>query len=272
MTCTLSIRLLLALPAVLAFPSQLQNQQPYIKGDPAKGDVRSPCPALNALANHGYISRNGKGITSPALSTAVQQVYNADATFAGTLAYGGLPMVINSTGLTGSVTAYTTGIGLDNLAMHDAIEHDASLTRNDFAEGNQNDVQPKLVQALLDDAKGDYITIDSMARTRARREWDSRMKGSRKPLSQTAQTLAYGESALLLQALGKFVNGSTELSVLKADAKSWLGEEKLPDGWTKPAQQITFASTSALASKIQALVPKYKEEYMGGNNLGGKGM
>jgi hypothetical protein len=33
------------------------NDQPgkYIKGDPAKGDVRSPCPALNVLANHGYL-------------------------------------------------------------------------------------------------------------------------------------------------------------------------------------------------------------------------
>jgi hypothetical protein len=35
----------------------VQNDQPgqYIKGDPSKGDVRSPCPALNVLANHGYM-------------------------------------------------------------------------------------------------------------------------------------------------------------------------------------------------------------------------
>lgn len=35
----------------------VQNDQPgkYIKGDPSKGDVRSPCPAVNVLANHGYL-------------------------------------------------------------------------------------------------------------------------------------------------------------------------------------------------------------------------
>jgi hypothetical protein len=34
-----------------------QDDQPgqYIKADPSKGDVRSPCPAVNVLANHGYM-------------------------------------------------------------------------------------------------------------------------------------------------------------------------------------------------------------------------
>lgn len=27
----------------------------YIKDDPSKGDVRSPCPAVNVLANYGYL-------------------------------------------------------------------------------------------------------------------------------------------------------------------------------------------------------------------------
>jgi hypothetical protein len=35
----------------------VQDSQPgqYIKGDPSKGDVRSPCPGVNVLANHGYL-------------------------------------------------------------------------------------------------------------------------------------------------------------------------------------------------------------------------
>lgn len=29
---------------------------------PGDGDVRSPCPAIKTLANHGFLSRDGKGI------------------------------------------------------------------------------------------------------------------------------------------------------------------------------------------------------------------
>ncbi|KAJ7619667.1 hypothetical protein FB45DRAFT_1033517 [Roridomyces roridus] len=47
---------------------------PYI---PARsGDSRSPCPALNALANHGYIPRRGTKIHFTHLLNAVRTVYN----------------------------------------------------------------------------------------------------------------------------------------------------------------------------------------------------
>jgi hypothetical protein len=34
---------------------------------PVAGDVRSPCPGLNSLANHGFLNRNGKNNTIPQL-------------------------------------------------------------------------------------------------------------------------------------------------------------------------------------------------------------
>ncbi|KAJ3810190.1 hypothetical protein F5876DRAFT_42287, partial [Lentinula aff. lateritia] len=37
---------------------------------PGEGDLRSPCRALNILANHGFISRDGKNIT-------IQMVFKA---------------------------------------------------------------------------------------------------------------------------------------------------------------------------------------------------
>jgi hypothetical protein len=48
---------LLDIPGLLQNLGVVQNDRPgvYIKGDPSKGDVRSPCPAVNVLANHGYL-------------------------------------------------------------------------------------------------------------------------------------------------------------------------------------------------------------------------
>jgi hypothetical protein len=42
---------------------------------PGPNDSRSPCPALNALANHGYLPRDGKNI-SPDVLQRVLQVYS----------------------------------------------------------------------------------------------------------------------------------------------------------------------------------------------------
>lgn len=38
---------------------------------PTSGDVRSPCPCLNTLANHGYLNRNGMNISRQELSDAL---------------------------------------------------------------------------------------------------------------------------------------------------------------------------------------------------------
>ncbi|KAJ6582149.1 Chloroperoxidase, partial [Mycena capillaripes] len=46
---------------------------------PTATDVRSPCPGLNTLANHGYIPRNGKNITIPMILNAASDAFNIDA-------------------------------------------------------------------------------------------------------------------------------------------------------------------------------------------------
>ncbi|KAF8522367.1 Chloroperoxidase, partial [Gautieria morchelliformis] len=39
-------------------------------------DSRSPCPALNTAANHGYLPRDGRSLSMWDIITAVQACYN----------------------------------------------------------------------------------------------------------------------------------------------------------------------------------------------------
>ncbi len=41
---------------------------------------RSPCPGLNALANHGFLPRSGKSIDLPTLRSAVAAAYHYEPT------------------------------------------------------------------------------------------------------------------------------------------------------------------------------------------------
>jgi hypothetical protein len=191
---------------------------------------------------------------------AVESIYNIDLSFALTLSTSGIALTTNDSGLLTPVTSPILGStwDLSYLATHNAIEHDASLTRNDLAQGNNNDMQPALLQALLDDADGETLTLASLAKSRARREEESLEYGSGVPLSPQAHLLAFGEAALLLQTIGTPVNGS-DFAANKSDVSTWIAEERLPDGWVRPSVPITLAGTTLIATEIQSLAPTYRK-------------
>jgi hypothetical protein len=185
-------------------------------------------------------------------TTAIENIYNLDSLMGWTFGHTAIPAIVNNTLL--AMTTQT--LDLDQLSLHDAIEHDASLTRNDFIQGDNHSLQPKLLEALLADAEGDYLTVESLAKSRARREKESLAAGS-PPLSTKSMTLGYGESALILQAMG-IADATGALKVPKASLRKWIGEEKLPDGYVKPVKPISFTTTSTLSTTVQNLAKKIK--------------
>lgn len=54
---------------------------------PKQGDSRSPCPALNAMANHGILPRGGKNIRFTDMSRTIHETYNVANTVR---AFGGI--------------------------------------------------------------------------------------------------------------------------------------------------------------------------------------
>ena len=91
---------------------------------PGDGDVRSPCPGLNSLANHNIIPHSGKGLTVKILTDAMEQAFNIGFDLRTILAVGGV---------FASPTALLNGqMDLDHLDKHNFIEHDGSLSRGFF--------------------------------------------------------------------------------------------------------------------------------------------
>lgn len=56
---------------------------------PGPGDVRSPCPGLNSLANHGFIPHDGKNMTLDKIISGLAAGMNIDLPFASFLFAGG---------------------------------------------------------------------------------------------------------------------------------------------------------------------------------------
>lgn len=107
----------------------LLSEKEYPFRAPSHGDLRSPCPALNAAANHGILPRNGRDIDLPTVGAAVLLAYN--------MTYETM-LVVGIPGLRTSTTGNASTFHLSDLAQHtpQAVEHDGSLSREDAYFGN----------------------------------------------------------------------------------------------------------------------------------------
>ncbi|KAH8201371.1 hypothetical protein TruAng_004454 [Truncatella angustata] len=127
----------------------------FIPPNFAAGDQRGPCPGLNALANHGYIPRNGVSDLLT-LTTACNKVYGMGLDLGGILSvvgtvFTGNPISLSpgfsiggpsqsSQNILGGLGLLGTPGGL--IGSHNKYEGDASGTRGDlYLTGNNFHVQ-----------------------------------------------------------------------------------------------------------------------------------
>ncbi|TMW67458.1 hypothetical protein Poli38472_011078 [Pythium oligandrum] len=198
---------------------------------------RSPCPALNALANHGYLPRNGKNLTPAILKKAVMDVYNVDETL-GQSFVGRLPPTLT----------------LADLSVHNFVEHDASLVHDDLYFGyDPAVVNATLVKKILarTDPTTQRITKKCLASLRRDRENESAKTNPQYVFGSRQQAIAYAESALVVLAFGDYYKETISVD----HARTFLLKEKIPETWTASPVPITLAKMLETGRQILSLVP-----------------
>jgi hypothetical protein len=153
------MRLLTIVLAVAAIFSTTHGLNFIAWHPPRRGDVRGPCPALNSLANHGFIRRNGKDITVNALVRALAMALNVSEDLAEKVATGALRTSSSATSRT---------FNLDDLGKHNIIEHDGSLSRKDLSvDGDNVSFNKEIFEEFLSYFNGtDRITLPAAAAAR----------------------------------------------------------------------------------------------------------
>ncbi|KAL8725977.1 MAG: hypothetical protein Q9166_007011 [cf. Caloplaca sp. 2 TL-2023] len=102
-------------------------------------DLRSPCPAIKALANHDYLPRDGRNVHASEI-------------------------------LNGMIQLGLACLNLNQFVLHNIVEHHVSMTRRDFAQRDNNTPQADLIDDLLaSSSNGKTITIDDFVGLRRRR-------------------------------------------------------------------------------------------------------
>lgn len=144
-------------------------------------------------------------------------------------------------------------LNLNQLALHGIVEHDVSLTRYDYNQGDNHSPQPNLIQELLaSSADGKTLTADDLAALRKRRIEEQKQDNPELKYGSFEHTLGCGEIALILNVLGD--GQSVPCDYIRA----FFEEERLPveEGWAKRSSWWPFGLVELVldTTKIKRLM------------------
>lgn len=204
---------------------------------PQAGDSRSPCPALNALANHGYLPRDGKNIGPMDLVRGLKKGYHLSSVLAYILSFGSLFLL-----------GQFRCMSLSDLARHNLIEHNASLVHDDDNNGAEyapTSVDNTLLTALCSEGGKvlpNRMTLEDAALIRVKREKECGI------LDGVHAEIARGEIVIAIGVLGgkDAAKNGVKISALH----EWMSNERLPIGW-KPDHTQGLYQTYKMAKFVR---------------------
>ncbi|KAJ4346883.1 uncharacterized protein N0V89_010816 [Didymosphaeria variabile] len=189
-------------------------------------------PMLNALANHNILPHSGRDISFRTLNTTVRQCFNFAPSFCFFVPHFAADFLDRS--------YWRDSFNLEELSKHNAIEHDASLTRRDAAlEPNQSKPDIQLVEQLLASATGGtpearLLTKKDLSAMLSRRRVESRKENEAYSESRFHNGFGSANSSTMLTIFGGRIN----------DLRPMLLEERFAEDW-EPRIRSHFGLTMA---------------------------
>ncbi|EMD60093.1 hypothetical protein GGP41_009491 [Bipolaris sorokiniana] len=242
---------------------------------PGPNDIRGPCPGLNALANHNFISHDG--ITNfQELVDAQQNVFNVGYDLSvvhtvlgmqagGDFITGRLSIACDATSRTALFPAFARQPGLN---AHSKFEADSSLTRNDYflAVGDNYSFNGTLfaqMKKVADEVSGGKFDRNALAKYRSNR-YDDSVSNNPNFLFSPLAIILYGAAAFLYELFPSYGNkGTPDLETMKTffgaveDPSAPGGwrhvPERIPENWFSRVEPytVTEAATEILAMYLQ---------------------
>ncbi|RDB17095.1 putative sterigmatocystin biosynthesis peroxidase stcC [Hypsizygus marmoreus] len=217
---------------------------------PKEGDSRCSCPALNAMANHGILPRDGRDISFKELNRTIRATYNFAPTFCFFVPNFAANMLKKK---------YSKDhFDLADLDLHNGIEHDASLVRRDvYFEPNQGVPHLPYVKELLESATGKdkdgntILTPADLSRISSKRRAQARAENPEFSLDTFHKIFGSSNSSTLLTIFGGRVK----------DLETVLTEERLPEGWESRIRErkgLTMTTFNRTVLKVEHAIDEKK--------------
>lgn len=179
---------------------------------------------LNTLANHKFLPHTGKDITKEQTANALFDALHVNKT---------LGAFLFDFALRTNPKPNATTFSLNDLANHNILEHDASLSRTDAYFGNVLAFNHTIFKETKSYWTDSIINIEMAAKARLGRIKTSAATNPTYELSDLGSQFTFGESVAYVLFMGDKKTGTANRSWVE-----WFFEhERLPVhlGWKRPA-------------------------------------
>ncbi|KAJ7270406.1 Chloroperoxidase [Mycena rebaudengoi] len=236
---------------------------------PGPNDMRGPCPAMNTLANHGYISRNG--ITNfEEIIRGTEEAFNLNRDMASGMAAinmltRGNPFV-NKISI-GGVSPFVPplpgqidGPQTQGIAKHGRVEGDASMTRSDVHIGNNRNFNQTLWDMDLEqlakfgddgpDGPATVFNLQTLIELVRQNLESDQVLDPEFAIPIRRLNLVFGASSLIMTV---FANGTTKQAT-KRIISSFFMNQTFPENWFRAAAPVLG---SPIPGEIAAALPQW---------------
>ncbi|KAK7451221.1 hypothetical protein VKT23_012559 [Stygiomarasmius scandens] len=220
----------------LAYSVRREDQHAWIA--PGPNDLRGPCPGLNTLANHGYLPRDGRGLNVSIILEAGFNGYHMQPEI--------LMLAAKASLLTSDDPVSFT---LDDIKLHGHIEHDASVSRADFALGDNARFNETIFTTLANSNPGvDFYNTTSAGQVQQMRLADSQATNPNLTNTDKEFFIRSAESAFYLSVMGDPLTGVAP----KEFVQIFFREERLPiaEGWKRSETPLNGSTVGPLIREI----------------------
>ncbi|OJJ52387.1 hypothetical protein ASPSYDRAFT_189715 [Aspergillus sydowii CBS 593.65] len=210
----------------MAYPEYLEGRSEWQAQEwiaPGSDDSRGPCPGLNTLANHGYLPRNGTGITLDILKDAMLEGFNIE--------HSDAELLFTQAIRTSPDWPLTLSFDLADLGRHGILEHDISLSRSDAYFADPNPFNETVWAETESYFTTPMITVDQLAKARMGRLATSKKTNPEFELSWLADGFSWGECASFFEIMADGTTGTVD----KKYIDYWFRNERMPTeiGWQR---------------------------------------
>ncbi|KAK8108231.1 uncharacterized protein PG998_010244, partial [Apiospora kogelbergensis] len=203
---------------------------------------RSPCPLLNALANHGYLPHDGRDIERDTIVDALKDAVNLDRPWSDIFFQEALSTV---------PVANATHFSLHHLSERNAIEHDASLSRPDvFFSPHQDVFDPAVFAETRSYWPDPVITVRQAAAACAGRVRTANRTNPAFELNRAGAPASLAETAVYILAFGDVGAGTVRRELVE----HFFENERLPFelGWEKSKFALTQKHLEDMSGRVAA--------------------
>lgn len=214
---------------------------------------------LNAAANHGFLARNGHNISLADLQTGLAAAINLDPGFSIAPFTALLPY--STTGVNGT-------LHLHDLVAHNVIEHDGSLSRDDYYFGDSvsfsgvvwDETSAALQQKGNSSSSGGDMIIVTIEDARQARNTRLAAAAARNPAFDLGETGAFNSLGEISQTIVLFDTSRGKEDAETSARLDWMDvffrEERLPWdlGWQPSADTIYLDNVYDMMKKVNETV------------------